>query len=84
MNAALRERLMKLIAMVGSDHDGEVINAARAADRLLRRHKRSWHDFLSTNRSDVALVTVLQSELVVSAKKENHRLRAQLTTRAPL
>jgi hypothetical protein len=80
MDAALREWLMKLIAMVGSDHDGEFINAARAADRLLRQHKLIWHHLLSSNRSDTALVTVLQSELA-SAKQENQRLRARLATR---
>lgn len=79
MDAALRERLTKLIAMVGSDHDGEVINAVRAADRLLRQHKLTWHDFLLPNGGS-PLVTVLQSELA-SARRENQQLRAQLAAR---
>jgi len=37
MSALDRDRLAKLLGMLGADHDGEVVNAARAADRLVRR-----------------------------------------------
>jgi len=39
-----RDRLAKLLGMLGSDHDGEVINAARAADRLVRDSGLRWPD----------------------------------------
>jgi hypothetical protein len=35
---AERDRLAMLLGMLGSDHDGEVLNAARLADRLVRDH----------------------------------------------
>jgi hypothetical protein len=35
-------RFGRLLGMVGSDHDGEVINAARKADKYLRSHGRTW------------------------------------------
>jgi hypothetical protein len=45
MTAALdRERLAKLCGMFGSDHDGEVVNAARAAHDLVRRCGGTWPD----------------------------------------
>jgi len=33
MSALDRDRLAKLLGMLRADHDGEVVNAARAADR---------------------------------------------------
>jgi hypothetical protein len=38
------DRLAKLLGMLGSDHDGEVLNAARAADRLVRASGLRWPD----------------------------------------
>jgi hypothetical protein len=49
MNTAAYERLMKLFVMGASDHDSKFINAARAADKLLRQHKLTWRDLLSSN-----------------------------------
>jgi hypothetical protein len=44
-----RARLAKLLALVGSDHDGEALSAARAADRLVRRAGLSWTEALSVD-----------------------------------
>lgn len=41
-----RVRLIKLLGMTGSAHDGEVANAAMAADRLVRQAGLTWHDVL--------------------------------------
>jgi hypothetical protein len=41
-----RERLTKLLGMLGSEHAGERDNAARAIERLLREHGLSWDDLL--------------------------------------
>lgn len=40
------ERLLKLINMLGSDSDGEVVNAAGAINRLLNAHGLAWSDIL--------------------------------------
>jgi hypothetical protein len=39
-----RIRLAKLLGMLGSSHDGEVVNAGRAADRLVREAGLRWPD----------------------------------------
>lgn len=43
-------RLVKLLARIGSSHDGEVLNAARLADRLVRRAGLTWDDILAGPR----------------------------------
>src|SRR3954469_5039729 len=41
--AAVADRLVKLLGMLGSVHDGEALTAARMADRLLRHQlKLTW------------------------------------------
>jgi hypothetical protein len=42
MNSA--ERLTKLVLMLSSSHDGEVVNAARAIGRALQDDGADWHD----------------------------------------
>ena len=37
-----RDRLRKLLALLGSDHDGEVLNAARHIDALIRAAGTDW------------------------------------------
>lgn len=37
-----RDRMVKLLSMFSSNHDGEVTNAARAAFALLQRNKTDW------------------------------------------
>ena len=41
-------RLRKLCGMFGSAHDGEIANAARMADRMLREAGLGWGDVLQT------------------------------------
>jgi hypothetical protein len=43
---AFRTRLARLLGMVGSDHDGEALNAARLADRMVRESGITWQDVL--------------------------------------
>jgi hypothetical protein len=45
--ASDRERLARLLGMMGSDHDGEALNAARMADRLVRDHGITWIDAIT-------------------------------------
>jgi hypothetical protein len=41
-----RDRLRKLLGMLGSDHDGEVLNAARHIDALIKAAGASWQVLL--------------------------------------
>ena len=41
------QRLAKLAGMIGSDHDGEALNAARAATRLLASNGLTWCEALA-------------------------------------
>src|ERR1043165_884716 len=57
MNAPLnRERLAKLLGMLGSEHDGEVVTAARHADALVRRAGLTWRDVVAANDEQPQLV----------------------------
>jgi hypothetical protein len=46
MTDRIAERLTKLVLMLSSDHDGEVVAAARAIDRTLKDAGTDWHDFV--------------------------------------
>lgn len=39
-------RLIKFLELIGSDHDGEAINAARMATKLLKQHNLKWADII--------------------------------------
>ena len=41
-----RERLAALLGMIGSNADGEALNAARIADRYIRSKKATWSSVL--------------------------------------
>jgi|GEM_PF-4372410 len=43
-------RLIRILGMLGSDHDGERAAAAQAADRLVRGSGWSWSDLLAPAR----------------------------------
>jgi hypothetical protein len=40
-------RLAKVLGMLGSSHDGEVVNAARQAEEIRRRLGRTWEELLT-------------------------------------
>jgi hypothetical protein len=42
----IAERLRKLVLLLSSDLDGEVVGAARAIDRALRSAGCDWHDLV--------------------------------------
>lgn len=44
MTVSTDSKLQKLVAMLSSDHDGEVLNAARMIGRYLRTIGRDWND----------------------------------------
>lgn len=41
-----RERLSRLLGMFGSTYDGEVLNAARAAEKLIRNRGETWESVI--------------------------------------
>jgi|GEM_PF-2709507 len=41
-----RRRLVKVLGMLGSRHDGEALNAARTAHAMLAQSKTRWEDLL--------------------------------------
>lgn len=40
------DRLAKILAMLASEHDGQVISAARQATRIIREAGKTWADIL--------------------------------------
>ena len=48
---ALADRLVKLLGMVGSEHDGEALNAARLADKVVREAGLTWANVIGTARA---------------------------------
>ena len=46
LTEADRDRLAKLLGLLGSDHLGERDNAARAAHRLVQQHGITWFDII--------------------------------------
>lgn len=49
MHPDKRTHLIKLLGMLGSDHEGEVVNAARMAQRLLGSEGMTWVEVLAPN-----------------------------------
>jgi hypothetical protein len=46
-----RDRLSKLLAMFSSTFDGEIVNAARAAERLVKARGETWETVIIANGS---------------------------------
>jgi hypothetical protein len=54
MTAALdRDRLAKVLGMLGSHHDGEVLTAGRTAHALLRAAGTTWPELLGANAAQL-------------------------------
>jgi hypothetical protein len=73
VNAFDTERFVRVIAMVGSAHDGEALTAARLAERLLRDGGLTWADLLKPHAELNVAVDAAQALLA-----ENEQLRAEL------
>lgn len=46
INDAVRRKLVKALGMLGSDHDGEVLNAARVVEACRRRIGATWDQLI--------------------------------------
>jgi hypothetical protein len=42
--APIASQLSKLVLMLSSNHEGEIVATARAIDRVLRSNRLDWHD----------------------------------------
>ena len=47
MAADVVDKLSKVLCLLGSNHDGEVLNAAHKATELLKKNNITWEDVLS-------------------------------------
>ena len=47
LNPQLAEKLVRILGMLGSDHDGERANAAALASRMVRKLGITWADLIS-------------------------------------
>jgi len=52
LDAKTKERLAKILGMMGSDHVGERAAAALGADKLRREHNVSWQQLLGIDSAD--------------------------------
>jgi hypothetical protein len=54
MEADKKKRLIQLLGMIGSAHDGEALNAARLAQQLIGSLELSWEDVLSPGSGSIS------------------------------
>src|SRR5215471_10819161 len=57
-----RDRLIKLLGLLGSDHNGEIASAGRMADALIREAGVTWADVIAPDTVQRELVGVLRAE----------------------
>ena|SRR6516162_7228241 len=66
-----RSRLAQVLGMMGSAHDGEVLNATRLAVRILKEAELTWPQLLDGGQERVAI------EAARVLLQENDRLRLE-------
>ena len=47
LDVSAAQRLVRLLGMLGSAHDGEALNAGRMADRLIRERGLTWSQIIA-------------------------------------
>lgn len=74
-----RDKLAKILGLLGSDKPGEVMSAAQAADALIRNAKTSWEEVLNQNGvADSALGVHTDTEArALAAENELRRAQAE-------
>jgi hypothetical protein len=54
MDPDKKKRLTQLLGMIGSNHDGEALNAARLAQRLIGSEGLSWDEVLNSGNGRIS------------------------------
>ena len=54
MDPDKKKRLIQLLGMMGSEHDGEILNAARLAQRLIGSEGLTWEEVLSSGNGKIS------------------------------
>jgi len=65
-----RERLIKLLGLLGSDHNGEIASAGRMADGLIKDAGVTWAEVIAPD--------TVQRELIDALRTENKELREKV------
>lgn len=68
-------RLIRILGMLGSDHDGERAAAALAADKLVRGSGWSWSDLLAPARASPSARTQWMDPLADRLAAADSRMR---------
>jgi len=67
-----RTRLIRLLGMIGSAHDGEVLNAARAASRYLKEIGMTWEEALTGHGYDESAMQDMANQAFQSGYQDGH------------
>lgn len=79
MEESERDKLVKVLRMFGSDHDGEVAAAARRAHSIVKKHALDWDDLLM---SEAARARTEQPRQRSRAYDDDDEAEAHLIRRA--
>ena len=72
LDPSTKSRLVKLLGMLGSAHDGEALTAGRLADRLVRQANLTWDDIIAVKHEMEQRLTS------VRAPRYEHTIRSAL------
>jgi hypothetical protein len=72
------KKLALILGMCGSAHDGEVVSAARTADRMVKQAGKRWLDLLETPVE--AARTLLDENVALRAELDRLRVEASNNT----
>jgi hypothetical protein len=81
LNPRAADHLRKLLGMLGSDHDGEVCAAGRAAHSHLRRLGLSWNDIIPDTPDWQALALYCRGHLHELSERERQFIASIATMR---
>jgi hypothetical protein len=71
------DRLMKLLGMLGSAHDGERAVAARKAHELIRRHGLTWSDVFNATPATTAPPPLGWRDKLAACEEQKHCLNTR-------
>jgi hypothetical protein len=72
LTAAQRTRLIRLLGMTGSSHDGEVLNAARAAAKYLKEIGMTWEEALTGHGYDESAMQDMANQAFQAGYQDGH------------